>query len=110
MERRLTKVKRQILTIARRLNKLKQCAWFLWGGKSKYFGNSINPVSIMTVIAMSRSSMVCLVLALLGVVLFLIGSNIYNELLGWSGIALIFASVIGEALASVYPNIRKRGK
>jgi len=59
-------------------------------------------------IYMSRNDLICLILAILGVVLFLYGSNYYNAILGWSGVFLIVAAILAEVALEVYAYIRKR--
>jgi len=50
----------------------------------------------------------CLVLALIGVVLFLYGSNYFSAAVGWLGIFLIVAGIVVEIVLEVYVAVRKR--
>jgi len=57
---------------------------------------------------MSRKDLLCLVLALIGVVLFLYGSNYFSAAVGWLGIFLIVAGIVVEIVLEVYVAVRKR--
>jgi hypothetical protein len=51
---------------------------------------------------------VCLVI--LGVVFFLYGSNYYNAVVGYAGLALIVGGIIAEIVLKVLESVRKRGE
>jgi hypothetical protein len=51
---------------------------------------------------------VCLVI--LGVVLFLYGSNYYNAAVGYAGLALIVGGIIAEIVLKALESVRKRGE
>jgi len=59
---------------------------------------------------MSWKDLISLCVGILGVILFLYGSNYYNATAGWSGIALIICAIVIEAFLKVYGFVRKRGK
>jgi hypothetical protein len=44
----------------------------------------------------------------IGVVLFLYGANYYDNIVGWVGVALVAASVVGLLLLYVYDELAKR--
>jgi hypothetical protein len=60
-------------------------------------------------IDMPWRSLVCLCIILVGVTLFLYGSNSYNAIVGWTGICLIILGILSEIILKVYGYIRKRG-
>jgi hypothetical protein len=49
-----------------------------------------------------------LIVAILGIVLFLYGSNYYDATTGWSGLFLIAAAIIAYVVWEVYAALRKR--
>jgi hypothetical protein len=49
-----------------------------------------------------------LLVAILGIVLFLYGANYYNDVVGWSGVYLIAAALIIYVVLEVYEALRKR--
>ena len=51
---------------------------------------------------MSLKDLLCLCLAILGGILFLYGSNIYNAVLGWSGLCILAAAIIAEIALEVH--------
>jgi hypothetical protein len=57
---------------------------------------------------MSRKDLICLVLAIVGIALFLYGSNYYNAIIGWSGVFLVAAAILAEIVLEVYAYIKKR--
>ena len=57
---------------------------------------------------MSRKDLLCLVIALIGVILFLYGSNYYSAAVGWIGIFLIATGIVAEIVLEVYAVLRKR--
>jgi drug/metabolite transporter (DMT)-like permease len=58
---------------------------------------------------MSWKDLVCLCIVIIGVVLFLYGSNYYNASIGWSGVYLIIAGLLAETILTVYESIKKKG-
>ena len=44
----------------------------------------------------------------LGIVLFLYGSNAYDALAGWAGIALIIGTLVMKVVVGIYTEIRKK--
>jgi uncharacterized membrane protein len=57
----------------------------------------------------SWKDLVCLIIALVGVALFLYGSNVYDAMFGWSGLSLIAVGLIAELFLGAYEALRKRG-
>jgi len=56
---------------------------------------------------MSLKDLLCLCGAILGAILFLYGSNVYDATLGWSGLFILIAAIIAEIALEVYQHIRK---
>ena len=52
--------------------------------------------------------MVCLIVALVGIVLFLYGSNVYDAAIGWSGLSLIVVGVLVDLFLGAYEALRKK--
>jgi hypothetical protein len=78
-------------------------------GRRIYFG----VVEVLKYVGYGRVSwedllIVCLVI--LGVVLFLYGSNYYNAVVGYAGLALIVGGIIAEIVLKVLESVRKRGE
>lgn len=57
---------------------------------------------------MSRKSLAILFVVILGIVLFLVGANYYDEVSGWSGFFLIVGGIIAYLVLGVYGVLRKR--
>jgi hypothetical protein len=57
---------------------------------------------------MSRKDLACLCVVIVGIVLFLYGSNYYDEITGWSGVYLVVAGFFAEIVLKVYESLRKR--
>jgi len=60
-------------------------------------------------ICMSWRDLLHLCLVLVGVVLFLYGSNYYEALVGWAGVVLMVGGFAAEIALKVYEFARKRG-
>jgi len=58
---------------------------------------------------MSWKDLVCLYVIVLGVFLFLYGSNYYNAVFGWIGVSLIFGGLFAEIFLKVYDIVWKEG-
>lgn len=58
---------------------------------------------------MSWKDLVCLSVIIIGLVLFLHGSNYYNALTGWTGVYLILAGFFAEAVLKIWESLRKKG-
>jgi hypothetical protein len=58
---------------------------------------------------MNWKELACLCLFLLGVVLFLHGSNYYNAITGWAGLSFILVSIFVAIFLQIYAAIRKKG-
>jgi hypothetical protein len=56
---------------------------------------------------MYQRDLLCLCIAILGGILFLYGSNIYNAVLGWSGLCILVAAIVAEVALEVHQYIRK---
>lgn len=56
---------------------------------------------------MSREDWACLVLVILGVILFLVGANIYNSIVGWLGVFLFVAGILALIILYVYHALTK---
>jgi polyferredoxin len=59
---------------------------------------------------MSLKDLVILLVVILGIVLFLYGSNAYDAVFGWAGVFMIVGGVIAYAALEVYGALRKRRK
>ena len=46
--------------------------------------------------------------AIVGILLFLYGANYYNSIVGWVGVALVAASLLGLLVLYVYEELTKR--
>jgi len=57
---------------------------------------------------MSWKDVVCLCVAIAGLILFLYGANYFNGLIGWAGIYLLVGSFFAEIVLKVYENLMKR--
>ena len=55
---------------------------------------------------MSWKDLVCIGIMIVGVVLFLHGSNYYNQSTGWAGIYLIFAGFFAEIILRIWERLR----
>lgn len=56
---------------------------------------------------MSWKDIACLCALVVGVVLFLYGSNYYNAAVGWTGVYLIIGGFFAEIILKVYESVRK---
>jgi membrane-bound ClpP family serine protease len=59
---------------------------------------------------MSTGDWLCVLMIILGVILFLVGSNIYNGGVGWVGVLLFVAGIAGLILLFVYNMMRRHGE
>lgn len=59
---------------------------------------------------MSWKDLLHLCLMLVGVVLFLYGSNYYDALVGWAGVVLMVGGFVAEIALKVFEFVRKRGE
>ena len=50
------------------------------------------------------------VVVVIGVALFLYGANYYDSVVGWVGVALVAACVVGLLMLYVYDELAKRSK
>lgn len=57
---------------------------------------------------MSWKNLAILFVVILGIVLFLYGTNYYDEVSGWSGLFLIVAGIIAYLILGVYGALKKR--
>jgi hypothetical protein len=58
---------------------------------------------------MSWEDILCVCLMILGIIVFVYGSNVYNATFGWGGLFIMIAGVIGEIVLEVYRFWIKRG-
>ena len=65
---------------------------------------------VRDVFRVSWKDLAIILIIILGVVLFLYGSNYYNAVYGWSGLFLTFAGITGYVAREVYGALRKKGK
>ena len=59
---------------------------------------------------MSWKDLACLGVIILGLVLFLYGSNYYTATVGWTGVYLIIGGFLAEIVLQVYEALMKRGR
>jgi len=59
---------------------------------------------------MSWKDVVCVVLVILGIVLFLYGSNAYGAVAGYAGIGLFISGIVLYAVLQVYKAVLKNGE
>lgn len=57
---------------------------------------------------MSWKDLVCLSVILLGIILFLYGSNYYNATVGWAGVYLIIGGFLTEIALQIYETLIKK--
>ncbi len=57
---------------------------------------------------MSWKDLACLSVIILGIVLFLYGSNYYNATFGWTGVYLIIGGFFAEIALQVYETLLKK--
>jgi len=58
---------------------------------------------------MSAMKWFLVMVAIVGIVLFLYGANFYDVFVGWVGVSLIVASVVGFLVLYVYGELTKKG-
>ncbi len=58
--------------------------------------------------AMSWKDIVAIIVIILGIVLFLYGSNYYDASIGWIGVGLIVVGIVAEVILEIYSALRKR--
>ncbi len=59
---------------------------------------------------MSRTDWLCVCLIILGIVLFLVGANVYNGAVGWVGVLLFVGGIAGLILLFVYNMLKNHSK
>jgi uncharacterized membrane protein len=59
---------------------------------------------------MSWKEIVCVILVILGIVLFLYGSNAYDAVAGYSGIGLFFGGIVLYAVLQAYKTVSKNSQ
>ena len=57
---------------------------------------------------MTWKELACLLVFILGVVLFLYGANNYDAVVGWTGVGLILGGVIAYIVLEVYAVLMKK--
>jgi hypothetical protein len=78
--------------------------------KAIYFGSYWDFNLVRDVFRVSWKDLAIILIIILGVVLFLYGSNYYNAVYGWSGLFLTFAGITGYVAREVYGALRKKRK
>jgi hypothetical protein len=58
---------------------------------------------------MSWKDLVCLFVIILGLFLFLYGSNYYVATVGWTGVCLIIVGFLAEIIVQLYATLMKKG-
>ncbi len=66
--------------------------------------------SIWDGIGMLLLDVAILLLALLGVAMFLYGANYFDQVVGWAGVALVIGVVFAEIAMKLYGATRKKGE
>jgi hypothetical protein len=56
---------------------------------------------------MSREDWICVAIIILGIILFLVGANIYNAPVGWVGVFLLVGGILALILMYVYNVLKK---
>ncbi len=57
---------------------------------------------------MSWKDIVAIIVIILGIVLFLYGSNYYDASIGWIGVGLIVVGIVAEVILEIYSSLRKK--
>lgn len=57
---------------------------------------------------MSWKDLACLSVIVLGIILFLYGSNYYNTTVGWAGVYLIIGGFLAEIALQAYETLIKK--
>jgi len=57
---------------------------------------------------MSRIDWACLIAAILGFVLFIIGANVYNAVVGWVGVYFFFGGILVFLVRYIYGELTKK--
>jgi hypothetical protein len=78
--------------------------------KAIYFGSYWDFNLVRDVFRVSWKDLAIILIIILGVVLFLYGSNYYNAVYGWSGLFLTFAGITAYVAREVYGALRKKRK
>jgi hypothetical protein len=58
--------------------------------------------------SMSRIDWACLVAVILGFVLFIIGANVYNAVVGWVGVYFFFGGILVFLVRYIYGELTKK--
>lgn len=77
-------------------------------GKSIYFERLEGLNSVCGAVCMSWKDIMCLCVIVIGIVLFLYGSNYYNAMAGWTGVYFIIGGFFAEIILKVYESVRKK--
>lgn len=59
---------------------------------------------------MSWRDLVCLIIVIAGIISFLYGANYYNATVGWTGIGLFAAGILGYTVLKIYETERDKKK
>jgi len=57
---------------------------------------------------MTWKDLIGFVIIIIGVILFLYGSNVYNAVFGWSGFYLVIIGIVIEIILEAYKAMRKK--
>ena len=57
---------------------------------------------------MSRTDWIYVFLIILGIILFLVGANVYNDFVGWLGFFLALGSIIAYIIFYIYNYLARR--
>jgi peptidoglycan biosynthesis protein MviN/MurJ (putative lipid II flippase) len=57
---------------------------------------------------MTWKDLVCLSIAVVGIILFLYGANYYDGTVGWAGVYVIIAGVLAEVALQIYEFLREK--
>jgi hypothetical protein len=66
--------------------------------------------SCRSIYAMSRADWLCILMIILGIILFLVGANYYNSAAGWAGVLLFVGGIVGLLILFVYNMLRDRSE
>ena len=61
------------------------------------------------VVSMSWKDLASLGIIVLGIILFLYGSNAYDAVIGWTGVTLILAGIAAQIILRIYDFLMKKG-
>jgi len=80
---------------------------FLVGNSIFQVNVKVSDSSYRSLDSVSREDWACVVLILLGIILFLVGANYYNSLVGWSGVFMFIVGILALIVLCVYHTLTK---